>query len=90
MAKSSTASSAYSSTTTVALAEALATSQSSTIYVDLDITDSAAAAMLHADPPLHVEHDAVRDMWAVRRATDDEVAEAATPEPAGTASSSDA
>jgi len=59
------------------LAVQLDNSQSSVIYVDLPgCDDKQAAAMLSGDPPLHVEHDAVRGLWAVRHATDDEVADA--------------
>jgi|SRR6516162_2770646 len=65
------------------LADQLATSQSSTIYVDApEMTDDAAATLLLGDPPLHVEHDAVRDKWAVRKATDQEVADAKAAEEA--------
>jgi hypothetical protein len=61
----------------VALDLALDNSQSSVIYVDIPGCDDAKAkAMLTGDPPLHVEHDAVRDKWAVRKATDEEVADA--------------
>jgi len=59
------------------LALQLDNSQSSVVYVDMPgMDDTKAAAMLLGKPPLHVEHDAVRDKWAVRKATDDEVAEA--------------
>ena len=52
-------------------------SQSSVIYVDIPgCDDKQAAAMLLGKPPLHVEHDAVRNLWAVRKATPEEVAEA--------------
>ena len=52
-------------------------SQSSVIYVDIPgMDDQQAEAMLTGEPALHVEHDAVRDRWAVRKATDDEVAAA--------------
>jgi hypothetical protein len=62
------------------LATQLADSLSTTIYVDIPgLTDIGAAAYLHGDPPLHVEHDAVRDLWAVRLATPEEVAEATPP-----------
>jgi hypothetical protein len=54
------------------LAVQLAAAQTTTIYVDADLKN-AAAALLGADPPLHAEHDAVRDKWAVRKATDDEI-----------------
>jgi hypothetical protein len=68
-------------------------SQSSVIYVDIPgMTDDGTAAMLTGEPALHVEHDAVRDKWAVRKATAEEVAEAkaaaaATSESADTAAS---
>jgi len=59
------------------LAVQLDNSQSSVIYVDLPgCDDKQAAAMLTGDPPLHVEQDAVRGKWAVRKATDEEVADA--------------
>ena len=54
----------------------LASSQSATVYVDAEMNDKDAAALLGCDPPLHAEHDAVRNQWAVRKATDEEVAEA--------------
>jgi hypothetical protein len=59
------------------LARELDNSQSAVIYVDIPgMDDTQAAAMLTADPPLHVEFDEVRQKWAVRKATDEEVAEA--------------
>ena len=59
------------------LALQLDNSQSSVIYVDLPGCDDAqAAALLTGEPALHVEHDAVRNLWAVRKATDEEAAEA--------------
>ena|SRR5215831_19313250 len=61
---------------TADLAEQLDESHSATIFVDLDLNDADAKAMLTADPPLHVEHDDVRGLWAVRRATEDEAAAA--------------
>jgi hypothetical protein len=74
---------------TKALAALLAESQSSTIYIDIEgLDDAGAAAMLSGDPPLHVEKDLVRDKWAVRKATPEEVeaakaaAEAAAAAPA--------
>ena len=71
------------------LARELDNSQSAVIYVDIPGMDpKQAEAMLTGEPPLHVEHDAVRDKWAVRKATDQEVADAkaaqeaeAAPEP---------
>ena len=52
-------------------------SPSSVIYVDIPgCDDKQAAALLLGKPPLHVEHDAVRNLWAVRKATPEEVAEA--------------
>jgi hypothetical protein len=61
----------------VALDLALDNSQSSVIYVDIPGCDDARAkAMLLGEPPLHVERDLVREKWAVRKATDEEVAEA--------------
>jgi hypothetical protein len=66
-----------------ALAHELEQSESSTIYVDLPgMDDKQAEAMLAGDPPLHVEHDAVRDKWAVRKASDSEVADAKAAEEA--------
>ena len=77
------------------IALTLDNSQSSVIYVDIPgMDDQQAEAMLTGEPALHVEHDAVRDKWAVRKATDDEVAtakaaqEAATAMPSETASTS--
>lgn len=74
------------------LATQLEASSSSTIYLDIEGLDEAGAqAMLLADPPLHVEFDAVRGQWAVRAATPEEVEEAtaakaaaAEPEPTTT------
>jgi hypothetical protein len=61
----------------VALDLALDNSQSSVIYVDIPGCDDAKAkAMLLGEPPLHVERDLVREKWAVRKATDEEVADA--------------
>jgi hypothetical protein len=81
--------SATTHASTTALAEHLAASQSATIYVDLpDLDDAGAAAMLSADPPLHVEKDAVRDLWAVRAATQSEIDEAAVVEAAEVATTS--
>ena len=52
-------------------------SQSSVIYVDIPgMDDQQAEALLTGEPALHVEHDAVRNLWAVRKATDEEAAEA--------------
>ena len=65
-------------------------SQSSVIYVDIPgMTDDGTAAMLTGEPPLHVEHDAVRDKWAVRKATAEEVAEAQAADAAPTSESAD-
>ena len=75
-APTTTTKSSTSSTSSADLAQQLASAQSSIIYVDLDLNDADAAAMLTGDPPLHVEHDDVRGLWAVRKATDDEVAQA--------------
>jgi|SRR5215471_7988187 len=78
--RATTASSTTSSTSAAAakeLAELLANSQTTTIYLDADLNDSDAASLLASDPPLHAEFDQVRQQWAVRRATDEEVAEAA-------------
>jgi len=75
---SSTASSAAPTAPTAAdVAALLAASGSTTVYVDLPaLTDTVAAAMLTGDPALHIEKDVVRDKWAVRKATVEEVAEA--------------
>jgi hypothetical protein len=64
-------------------------SQSSVIYIDIPgMTDEGTAAMLTGEPPLHVEWDHVRQKWAVRKANDEEVAQAkADAEAAATASS---
>ena len=65
-------------------------SQSSVIYIDIPgMTDEGTAAMLTGEPPLHVEHDAVRDKWAVRKATAEEVAEAQAADAAPTSESAD-
>jgi hypothetical protein len=62
---------------TVALAARLETSDSAIVYVDIDgLTEASAPEMLLAEPALHVEFDQVRQQWAVRYATPDEVAEA--------------
>ena len=76
-----TRSSSASSTTTTSsvateLADLLGNSQSTTIYVDAELTEDAAAALLLGDPPLHAEFDQVRGQWAVRKATEDEAAQA--------------
>lgn len=75
MAATSSSRSSPASTSAAAkdLAAQLAASQSTTIYVDADLNDADAAALLQADPPLHVEYDAVRDKWAIRAASPDEV-----------------
>jgi hypothetical protein len=73
-----TTSSTSKSSISKGLAEQLAESQSATIYVEVEgLDDAGAAALISGDPPLHVEKDLVRDLWAVRKATDEEVAEAA-------------
>jgi hypothetical protein len=54
-------------------ADLLANSQTSTIYVDADLNDKDAASLLLGDPPLFVEFDHVRQQWAVRKATEQEV-----------------
>jgi len=59
------------------LADLLANSQTTTIYLDADMTDADAAALLTSDPALHAEFDQVRQQWAVRHATDDEALSAA-------------
>jgi len=62
---------------TVALAARLENSDSATVYVDIEgLTDASAQDLLLAEPALHVEFDQVRQLWAVRYATLDEVAEA--------------
>jgi len=70
------------------LAEQLDAALTTTIYVDADLSDEQAADLLTADPPLKVEFDQVRQQWAVRRATTEEVAEAEAA--AGVAVSSEA
>ena len=66
-----------SSITAKDLSVQLDNSQSSVIYVDIPgCTDQQAADYLFEKPPLHVEHDAVRNLWAVRKATPEEVADA--------------
>ena len=74
------------SSTATDLAQQLATSQSATIYVDAELNEADAAALLTADPPLHVEHDAVRNLWAVRLATADEAEQAKAAAAAASAS----
>src|SRR5215469_4035602 len=71
------------------LAQQLALSQSATIYADLgDLDQAAADAMLLGKDALKLEHDLVRGLWAVRKASDGEIAEAeaaaeaSTPAPA--------
>jgi len=62
---------------TVALAARLENSDSAIVYVDIEgLTDASAPEMLLAEPALHVEFDQVRQQWAVRYATPDEIAEA--------------
>lgn len=62
---------------TEVLAAQLAASDSAIIYVEIEGLDAYAAEdMLLADPPLHVEWDDVRGLWAVRAATPEEVDEA--------------
>jgi hypothetical protein len=59
------------------LAAQLEESDSATIYTEVPGLDEAGAkALLGGDPPLHVEFDQVRQLWAVRLATPEEVAEA--------------
>jgi hypothetical protein len=59
------------------LAAKLAESDSATIYTEVPgLDEDGATALLGADPPLHVEFDQVRQLWAVRLATPEEVAEA--------------
>jgi hypothetical protein len=65
------------STVATELAALLAESQSATLFTDIEgLDDAAAAALLTSEPPLHVERDVVRGLWAVRKATPEEVAEA--------------
>jgi hypothetical protein len=89
---SKTTSTSTTTSPTADLAQQLESSQSATIYVDLpDLDDAGAEALLEGDPPLHVEHDAVRNLWAVRKATEDEVEAAAAAKAADdTASASSA
>lgn len=64
-----------------ALTHQLESSTSTIIYVPLDGGDAPSDAELKAlmAAGLHVEHDAVRDALAVRKATEDEIAEASAP-----------
>jgi hypothetical protein len=69
--------------TTEVLAAQLAASDSATIYIEIQGLDAYAAEdMLLADPPLHVEWDDVRGLWAVRAPSASEVEDAiATSQP---------
>jgi len=59
------------------LAQQLALSQSATIYADLgDLDQAEADAMLLGKDALKLEHDLVRGLWAVRKASEGEIAEA--------------
>lgn len=70
-------------------------SESATIYVPLESGEPPSDAELQAllADGIHAEYDAVRGALAVRKATDDEIAEApaetptAAPPPTGTAAS---
>jgi len=66
--------------TTADVAETLAAqlnnSGSATIYVDIAGISQDVQVLADSDPPLHVEFDQVRQLYAVRKATDEEVAEA--------------
>jgi len=66
--------------TTADVAETLAAqlnnSGSATIYVDIAGISQDVQVLHDADPPLHVEFDQVRQLFAVRKATDEEVADA--------------
>jgi len=77
---------------TEVLAAQLAASDSATIYLEIEGIDAYAAEdMMLADPPLHVEWDDVRALWAVRAPSASEVEEAvnaAQPAPVATASTS--
>lgn len=68
----------------------LAASTATIIYVPLDDGDTPTDDELHAllAEGLHAEVDVVRNALAVRKATEDEVAEAKAPEPAPAASAS--
>jgi len=60
-----------------ALAAQLNNSGSATIYVDISgISQDTTTILADSDPPLHCEFDQVRQLYAVRAATDDEVADA--------------
>ena len=76
-ASAAAAAAAPTATPNSELADLLATSASTTIYVDAEFNDQDAAALLSGTPPLHAEYDVVRGQWAVRHATDDEVFSAA-------------
>jgi len=60
-----------------ALAAQLNNSGSATIYVDIaGISQDTTTIMTDSDPPLHAEFDQVRGLFAVRKATDEELDEA--------------
>jgi|SRR5215469_990957 len=84
---STTSSTTPSSSASSELADLLANSQSATVYVDAELNDKDAASLLLGDPPLHAEFDQVRQQWAVRKATDDEVADAKAAQATSTTSS---
>ena len=72
------------------LAETLSGAQSTTIYVDAEINDQDVHNLLLGEAHLHAEFDLVRQLWAIRAATEQEVAEAeaaAAPSPSPASSS---
>ncbi|HYX00496.1 MAG TPA: hypothetical protein VE963_00325 [Reyranella sp.] len=81
---------AASSSACAELSDLLAASQSATIYVDAELNDKDAASLLECDPPLHAEHDVVRNQWAIRKATAEEVADAKAATATSSAASSSA
>src|SRR5438034_550974 len=62
------------------VADQLAASESATVYLAVALDDATREALL-VEHQLHSELDAVRGVDAVRKATDEEIAEAAEAEP---------
>ena len=58
------------------IAATLNNSGSATVYVDISGICQDTTVLAGTDPPLHVEFDQVRQLYAVRKASADEVAEA--------------
>jgi hypothetical protein len=65
-----------------ALAEQLAGSQSTTIYVGGEYSDDDVTNLLITEPHLWLEFDEVRQLWAVSLASEQQVAEATPAEEA--------